>query len=190
MPVRASGGGGRFGISGSQWTAKGIRNFEIGVKSNSRSIGSAMAIASKVAEDIPAEMIEEIADEQLELTIRYSSGSISQARLRQFKPGKYSTKRPSQKRDYIINAHVGTFRAGWRKRRVMRQGKKFFVSLFNAAMPVAAFLLLGTRKMRDRPLLQQVVTDTRKLVNQVMSRARMRVLRAIRRASKAKRAHR
>jgi hypothetical protein len=97
--------------------------------------------------------------------------------LRAYKPGYYSTARGAKKRDYIINEQTGRFKQGWRKRPVKRAGNEFTVSIFNVAMPVAAFLILGTYKMRERPIMKKVIEESRPLVNKIMSRHRMRLMR-------------
>ena len=180
-------GGGRYNLAGSSARYKRMGNLKIGVQSNSRSIGSAVTAASKYASEIQPEMLEELAEFQLRLAVKYSSGTITKARLAQYKPGKYSVKRRALKRDYIVNAHKGTFRNAWRKRRVVRTGNKFRISLYNSAMPIAAFLLLGTRKMRERPLLKQVSLDSREEIQKVMNRLRMQVVRRATRGGKMRR---
>jgi len=188
MPTKLTSGGGRYGMSGATFGG-GIRNFTIRVASNARSIGGAMKVAAKDAEEIPAAALTEIVDWQVERAKKYSSGTMTRQQLRARRPGKYSTQRSPQKRDFIINAHVGTFRAGWRAARVKRQGKKFLVRLLNVAMPVAAFLILGTRTMRERPILQKIKQESGKIVNRVMSRLRMRLLRKMRRGSRTMKGH-
>jgi hypothetical protein len=182
-------GGGKYskyGLSGSRWNYLKTQGFQIRVASNVRSIEGKQKVTSKYAADIPNRVLSEVVDWQLERARRYSSGTISKERLRQYKPGKYSVKRPAQVRDYIINAHRGTFREGWRRRPVSKSGNSFFVSIFNVSMPVAAFLLLGTRIMRERPLLRKVQEESRAIINRVMTRERMRLLRAWRKGGRGK----
>ena len=188
MPAKLTSGGGRYGMSGATFGG-GIRGFQIRVASNVRSISGALKVATKYAEDIPAAALSEIAEWQLERARKYSSGTMTYQQLRARRPGKYSTQRPSQKRDYIINVHAGGFRDGWRAARVKRQGKTFSVRLLNVAMPVAAFLILGTRNMRERPILQKITQESGKIVNRVLSRHRMRLMRAMRKGGKAMKGH-
>ena len=173
---------GGSGLAGSRWGYLARRGFELRVASNLRSIESRQRVVSKVAADLPREVLNEVVDWELQRAIQYSSGGRTYSELRQYRPGLYSTQRPARKDDYIINVHTGAFRSGWRKRPVRRAGDTFVISLFNVGMKVAAWLLLGTRKMRERPLLKKVAEEARPLINKAMTRARMRLLRAGRKA--------
>jgi len=173
---------GGSGLAGSRWGYLGRRGFELRVASNCRSIESKQRVVSKVAADLPREVLDEVADWELQRAIQYSSGGRTYDELRRYRPGLYSVRRPARRDDYIINVHTGTFRAGWRKRPISRSGDTFTISLYNVGMKVAAWLLLGTRKMRERPLLKKVADEARPLINRAMTRARMRLLRAWRKA--------
>jgi len=173
---------GGSGLAGSRWGYLARRGFELRVASNLRSIESKQRVVSKVAADLPKDVLNEVADWELQRAIQYSSGGRTYAELRQYRPGLYSVRRPARRDDHIINTHTGTFRAGWRKRPVRRTGDTFTISLFNVGMKVAAWLLLGTRKMRERPLLRKVADEARPQINKAMTRARMRLLRAARRS--------
>lgn len=169
-------GGGPF--AGSRWQHLARKGFEIRLASNLRSIEGKTRFTSKVASEIPAQSLGEIGDFQIERAVQYSSGGRTAAELATHRPGIYSVRRPAAADDYIINKQTGQFRAGWRKRPIRRAGNEFTAGVFNVRMPVSAYLVFGTRRMRERPILARINEDSRSVVNRVMSRARMRVRRA------------
>jgi hypothetical protein len=178
MPTGMARIGSKTPFAGSRWRHLSRKGFEIRIASNLRSIEGKTRFTSKVAAEIPTDVLGEISDFQLERAVQYSSGGRTAAELATHRPGIYSTRRPARQDDYIINVQRGVFRAGWRKRPIRRAGTEFTAGVFNVATPVAFYLAFGTRKMRERPILSKINEDSRAVVNRVMTRARMRVRRA------------
>ena len=110
-----SGGG---SLAGSRWGYLAKRGFEMRVASNLRSIEHKQKVVSKVAADLPKDVLNEVVDWELQRAIQYSSGGRTYNELRQYRPGLYSVRRPARSDDHIINVHTGAFRSGWRKRPV------------------------------------------------------------------------
>lgn len=142
-------------------------------------------VTSKYLPELMAEVGSRVIEGLRDDARGYSSGTLSYAELRRWRPGRYSTQRGEMADDYLINAQTGRFlskfsltrrktKAGmsYRLKNTTRVGKWILLGLFKS----------GTARMRRRPLVEKVAEGARPRWRRELNSARMRLLRRWRRS--------
>ena len=102
--------------------------------------------------------------------VSLSQGTISAAALRRYSPGLYSRARAANPGfDAVLNRQTGLLAASWRMQ-VWAMSDKTTVTVFNTA-PYSGFML-GTVKMRPRPILDFARGQVKPFSRQVLDAKR------------------